>query len=72
MCPSKALRRVCQGCRSITHQQQFEISCPTARKERFAVRSECPYYHRENIDINNFVCDSCVKSIGWDRDMMRS
>lgn len=72
MCPSKALRRVCQGCKTITQQQRIDICCPTARKQKFAVISDCPYYQQESVDIGNYVCDSCVESIGWDRGLLSS
>lgn len=54
----------------MNHEQHIEISCPTARKHHFLLRTDCPDYKHEALNVDNFICDKCLKDIGWNSEML--
>ncbi|KAI4595834.1 hypothetical protein KJ359_006471 [Pestalotiopsis sp. 9143b] len=70
MCPSKEVKTVCQGCKQVDTQQHVEISCPVAREQNFATPTDCPDYTHESLNVENYVCESCLGKTNWSSEMI--
>lgn len=70
MCPSKEVKTVCQGCKQVDTQQHVEISCPVAREQNFATPTDCPDYTHESLNVENYVCESCLGKTDWSSEMI--